>query len=420
MKDVFVSGKELDGILEDIPTPFYLYDEQGIRRTVRKLQNAFAWNPGYKQYFAVKAAPTPALLKIMKEEGCGADCASLSEVLLAQKCGFAGKDIVFSSNDTPAEDYRCAYGAGAVINLDDISHIPFLEKILGSLPPVIACRYNPGGLLTLGKTGGGFQVMDEPQESKFGMTEEQIFEAFRLLKDRGVREFGLHAFLASNTLSGDYYPYLAEQLFDLAVRLHKETQCRITFIDLSGGIGIPYRPEDRENDIDAIAQGVRKAYEEILVPADMGDIAVWTELGRYITGPHGILVTKVIHLKHTYKDYAGTDSGMQDLMRPAMYGACHHITVHGKENEPCTHLYDVTGSLCENNDRLAKDRLLPELSEGDVLIVHDAGAHGHAMGFSYNGKLRCAEYLYTGSGTVRLIRRRQTPQDLFQTLVWDE
>ena len=419
MKKPFVSEKKLREILESWPTPFYLYDEAGIRRTIRSLRNAFAWNPGFRQYYAVKACPLPAILRIMKEEGCGTDCASLTELVLAQRCGFAGSDIVFSSNDTSAAEYRTASDMHAVINLDDISHIPFLKEAAGTLPDTIACRFNPGGIFALGSTAEGFQVMDTPQESKFGMTEAQLFDAFRILKDGGVKRFGLHAFLASNTLSNEYYPVLARKLFTLAVRLQKETGCRICFIDLSGGIGIPYRPGDRENDIMQIGRMVREAYEDILVPAGMGDIALYTELGRYITGPHGALITSVIHKKKTYREYLGTDSGMHDLMRPAMYGAYHHITVIGKENDPCDHIYDVTGSLCENNDKLAVQRALPYTDTGDILYIHDTGAHGHAMGFNYNGRLRCAELLLCADGSVKQVRRAETPEDLFRTLVWE-
>ncbi|MBR3358466.1 MAG: diaminopimelate decarboxylase [Solobacterium sp.] len=418
MKKPFIRTEELQKILQEVPTPFYLYDEHGIRTAVRKLQDAFAWNEGFREYYAVKAAPTPALLEILKEEGCGLDCATETELVLAEKCGFGGTDIVFSSNDTPAKAYLRAYHAGALINLDDISHIDMLDAVLPEYPEKMMLRYNPGGVFSLGKSGEGFQVMDTPEESKFGMTEEQIMTACRLLSERGVREFGLHAFLASNTLSDEYYPVLAERLFQLAVRVQKTTGCAVTMIDLSGGIGIPYRPDERENDIHAIGEGVRKAYQNVLVPAGMEHVRICTELGRYITGPYGALITRVIHKKQTYRTYLGTDSGMQDLMRPAMYGAYHHITVIGKENDPCTCICDVTGSLCENNDKLAVQRALPETGIGDVLFVHDAGAHGHSMGFQYNGQLRCAEYLLREDGSVRLIRRAETPDDLFQTVVW--
>ena len=418
MKKPFISAEELEKIVQKYPTPFYLYDERGIRSAVRRLQKAFAWNPGFREYYAVKAAPTPAILKILQEEGCGLDCASETEVILAEKCGFGGKDIVFSSNDTPAKAYMRAYRAGALINLDDISHIDMLDELLSEYPEEMMLRYNPGGVFALGRSGEGFQVMDTPEESKFGMTEAQILEACRLLQKRGVRKFGLHAFLASNTLSDEYYPVLAGRLFELAVRIRNETGVRITVIDLSGGVGIPYRPEERENDIEAIGEGVRKVYENVLVPAEMGDVRLCTELGRYITGPYGALITTVIHKKQTYRTYLGTDSGSQDLMRPAMYGAYHHITVMGKENDPCDCVYDVTGSLCENNDKLAVQRALPETCVGDLLFIHDTGAHGHSMGFQYNGMLRCAELLRKEDGSVQLIRRAETPEDLMITAVW--
>ena len=418
MKKPFISAEELEKIVQKYPTPFYLYDERGIRSAVRRLQKAFAWNPGFREYYAVKAAPTPAILKILQEEGCGLDCASETEVILAEKCGFGGKDIVFSSNDTPAKAYMRAYRAGALINLDDISHIDMLDELLSEYPEEMMLRYNPGGVFALGRSGEGFQVMDTPEESKFGITEAQILEACRLLQKRGVRKFGLHAFLASNTLSDEYYPVLAGRLFELAVRIRNETGVRITVIDLSGGVGIPYRPEERENDIEAIGEGVRKVYENVLVPAEMGDVRLCTELGRYITGPYGALITTVIHKKQTYRTYLGTDSGSQDLMRPAMYGAYHHITVMGKENDPCDCVYDVTGSLCENNDKLAVQRALPETCVGDLLFIHDTGAHGHSMGFQYNGMLRCAELLRKEDGSVQLIRRAETPEDLMITAVW--
>ncbi|MBR4446069.1 MAG: diaminopimelate decarboxylase [Solobacterium sp.] len=418
MKEPFIDDPSLQVILKDIPTPFYLYDERGIRTAVRRLRSAFAWNPGFREYYAVKAAPTPGILQILKEEGCGCDCATETELLLAERCGFGSEDIVFSSNDTPASAYRKALETGAYINLDDISHIDMLDEIVDEWPKTVLLRYNPGGIFALGESKEGFQVMDTPEESKFGMTEAQIHAAVEALQKRGVECFGLHAFLASNTLSDEYYPVLAEKLFELAVRMHIKHGCPIPCIDLSGGIGIPYRPEQRENNIEAIGEGVRRAYEKILVPAGLTDTAIWTELGRYITGPHGALITRVIHRKETYRTYIGTDSGSQDLLRPAMYGAYHHITVMGKEKDPCDGLYDVTGSLCENNDKLAVQRPLPSPAVGDVLFIHDAGAHGHSMGFQYNGQLRCAEYLYCCDGSVRLLRRRETPDDLFATLVW--
>ena len=418
MKKAFVTKEQLDEITRDYPTPFHLYDEKGIRNNVRKLKAAFSWNPGFREYFAVKATPNPSILQILKEEGCGTDCSSLSELVLSERTGIKGENIMFSSNDTPHEEYILASQLGAIINLDDITHIPFLKDCVGKLPEKISCRFNPGGTFALGATSEGFQVMDNPGESKFGMTEEQIFEAYRIMKNEGVKEFGLHAFLASNTLSDMYYPALAKIIFELAVRLQKETGCHIAFVNLSGGVGIPYKPEDRENDIMAIGEGVKRMYEEVLVPAGMDDIAIYTELGRWITGPCGCLVTRVIHEKNTYRHYLGADASCCDLMRPAMYGAYHHITVAGKENEPCDHIYDVTGPLCENNDKFAVGRLLPETETGDLLIIHDTGAHGHSMGSNYNGRLRSAELLLQEDGHVRMIRRAQTLDDYFATLIF--
>ncbi len=418
MKQPFITKQQAETITKTYPTPFHIYDEANIRRTARNLYQAFSWNKGFREYFAVKATPNPTILKILKEEGCGVDCSSLTELMMSEKCHFHDDSIMFSSNDTPDDDYGYANMLNAIINLDDISHIADLKRLFPSLPKKMSCRFNPGGDFTIGKSHEGFQVMDHPSDSKFGMTEAQIFEAYRQLKQAGVREFGLHTFLASNTLSNDYYPTLARLIFTLAVRLQKETGCHITFINLSGGIGIPYRPEDQENDIFAIGEGVRKAYEEILVPAGMGDIALYTELGRYMLGPSGALVTRVLHLKDTYRHYVGVDANACNLMRPAMYGAYHHITVLGKEKDPCTNLYDVTGSLCENNDKFAQNRRLPLVEKGDLLYIHDTGAHGFSMGYNYNGRLRSAELLLKEDGTVICIRRSETPDDYFATLIW--
>ena len=419
MKKPFVTLEQLQGIVKQYPTPFHLYDERGIRENVQKLRQAFAWNPGFREYFAVKATPNPTILKILREEGCGADCSSLTELMLSHRCGFTGEEIMFSSNDTPAEEFRLAAQLGATINLDDFTHIDFLKESIGYIPETISCRYNPGGTFTIGESAEGFQVMDNPGESKYGFTREQLSEGFRKLKAMGAKRFGIHAFLASNTLSNQYYPTLAGILFRTAVELREETGCDIQFINLSGGIGIPYRPEQPANDILAIGEGVRKQYEDILVPAGMGNVALCTELGRFLLGPYGCLVTKVLHFKHTYKEYVGVDACAANLMRPAMYGAYHHITVMGKEDAPCDHKYDVTGSLCENNDKFAVDRMLPKIQIGDLLVIHDTGAHGFSMGYNYNGRLRSAEVLLRPDGSTKLIRRAETPEDYFATMVFD-
>ena len=419
MKKPFVTKAQLEDIAKQYPTPFHLYDEKGMRENARRVNAAFSWNPGFKEYFAVKATPTPALLKILREEGCGADCSSLTELMMAEKCGFKGHEIMFSSNNTLAEEFQLADKLGAIINLDDLTHVDFLEESLGGrVPETVLCRYNPGGVFTLGESKEGFQVMDTPGDAKYGMTREQMAEAFRKLKAKGVRHFGIHAFLASNTISNEYYPALAGILFRLAAELKAETGCHIRYINLSGGIGIPYRPEQAENDIAVIGQGVRRQYEEILVPAGMGDVALCSELGRFMMGPYGCLVTRAIHEKHIYKEYIGVDACAADLMRPAIYGAYHHITVAGKEDAPCDHKYDVTGSLCENCDKFAVDRMLPKIDMGDLLVIHDTGAHGHSMGYNYNGKLRSAELLLREDGSVERIRRAETVEDYFATVVW--
>ena len=409
-KEPFVTKEQLDKIAQEYPTPFHLYDEKGIRANVKALKEAFSWNEGYKEYFAVKATPNPFLINILKEYDCGCDCSSMTELMLSRAIGVVGSDIMFSSNDTPIEEYQYAEQIGATINLDDITHIEVLEKAVGKLPKRLSCRYNPGGLFKISN-----DIMDNPGDAKYGMTTEQLFEAFRILKEKGVEEFGIHAFLASNTVTNDYYPMLAKVLFDVAVRLKKETGAHITFINLSGGIGIPYRPEQEPNDIFVIGEGVRKAYEEVLSPEGMGDVAIYTELGRYMMGPYGALVTRAINEKHTHKEYIGVDACAVNLMRPAMYGAYHHITVMGKEDMHCDHKYDVTGSLCENNDKFAIDRMLPEIEKGDLLFIHDAGAHGFAMGYNYNGKLKSAEILLREDGKTELIRRAETPADYFAT-----
>ena len=418
MKTPFVTRDQLEAIAAQYPTPFHLYDERGIRENARRLRAAFAWNPGYREYFAVKATPTPAILKLLHEEGCGCDCSSLTELMMSERCGITGEDIMFSSNDTMAEEFQLADRLGAVINLDDLTLVDYLVQSTGHVPEKVCCRYNPGGVFTLGETREGFQVMDNPGDAKYGMTRAQIAEAFTRLAAMGVKEFGIHAFLASNTLSNDYYPALARILFQLAAELKEETGVHITFINLSGGVGIPYRSEQPANDIAAIGEGVRRVYEEILVPAGMGDVALYTELGRFMLGPYGHLVTRAIHEKHIYKEYIGVDACACNLMRPAMYGSYHHITVMGKEDLPCDHKYDVVGSLCENNDKFAVDRMLPKVDMGDLLVIHDTGAHGFSMGYNYNGKLRSAELLLKEDGSVELIRRAETPEDYFRTVVW--
>ena len=410
MKKPFVTLEQLQDITRQYPTPFHLYDERGIRENARALKAAFAWNPGYTEYFAVKATPNPQILKILREEGCGVDCSSLCELMMSDRCGFRGGEIMFSSNDTPPEEFKMAAELGAIINLDDFTHIDFLEKTIGYIPETISCRYNPGGLFKISN-----DIMDNPGDAKYGMTTEQLFEAFKVLKAKGAKHFGIHAFLASNTVTNEYYPLLAKELFEVAVKLNEETGADIKFINLSGGVGIPYRPDQEPNDIFAIGEGVRKVYEEVLVPAGMGDVALYTEMGRFMLAPYGCLVTTAIHEKHTYKEYIGVDACAVNLMRPAMYGAYHHITVMGKENEPCDHKYDVTGSLCENNDKFAIDRMLPKIDMGDILVIHDTGAHGFSMGYNYNGKLRSAELLLKEDGSVEMIRRAETPKDYFAT-----
>ncbi len=411
MKKPFVTKEQLEKIAETYPTPFHLYDERGIRENAKRLKEAFAWNPGYKEYFAVKATPNPCILRILRECGCGTDCSSATELMLSDAVGFAGREIMFSSNDTPVEEFAMAGKLGAIINLDDITHIPYVEKALGAIPETISCRYNPGGVFKISN-----DIMDNPGDAKYGMTSDQMVEAFRILKEKGAREFGIHAFLASNTVTNEYYPLLAKVLFELAVDLKEKTGVHIGFINLSGGVGIPYRPDQEANDIAVIGEGVRKVYEQVLVPAGMGDVALYTELGRFMLGPYGCLVTRAIHEKHTHKEYIGVDACAVNLMRPAMYGAYHHITVMGKEDRPLDHKYDVVGSLCENNDKFAVDRMLPEIEKGDLLVIHDAGAHGFAMGYNYNGKLKSAELLLKEDGSVEQIRRAETAQDYFATL----
>ncbi len=418
MKKPFLTLAQARKIAKTYPTPFHIYDERGIRENARRLKKAFAWNPGFKEYFAVKATPTPGILKLLREEGCGVDCSSLTELMMAGRCGFSGSEIMFSSNETPAEEFALAGKLGAYINLDDLTHVDFLYKTLGRVPETVCCRFNPGGVFALGESKEGFQVMDNPGEAKYGMTRPQLAQAFRRLAELGAKRFGIHAFLASNTISNEYYPALARLLFETAASVAEETGCHVAFINLSGGVGVPYRPDQPANDIAVIGEGVRRAYEEILVPAGMGDVAIFTELGRFMLAPFGHLVTTAVHEKHIYKEYIGVDACAANLMRPAVYGAYHHITVLGKEAAPCDHVYDVVGSLCENSDKFAIDRALPEIEPGDILVIHDTGAHGFSMGYNYNGKLRSAELLLKEDGSVELMRRAETPDDYFATLVW--
>ena len=406
----FTTKEKLEEISKVYPTPFHLYDEAGIRKNAENLKKAFAWNKGFKEYFAVKATPNPFLINILRDYGCGCDCSSITELMLSKAIGAVGDDIMFSSNDTPPAEFKYANDIGAIINLDDITHIDILEKTLGYLPKKLSCRYNPGGYFSIANN-----IMDNPGDAKYGMTTEQLFEAFKIMKSKGVEEFGIHAFLASNTVTNEYYPTLAKTLFEVAVKLKEETGAHIKFINLSGGIGIPYRPDQEGNDIFAIGAGVEKVYNDILVPAGMDDVAIYTELGRFMLAPYGALVTRAINEKHTHKEYIGVDACAVNLMRPAIYGAYHHITVMGKENEPCEYKYDVTGSLCENNDKFAIDRMLPKVDMGDLMFIHDTGAHGFAMGYNYNGKLKSAEILLKEDGSFELIRRAETPADYFAT-----
>lgn len=409
-KTPFTTKEKLEEIAAKYPTPFHIYDEAGIRRNAENLKKAFAWNKGFKEYFAVKATPNPFLINILREYGCGCDCSSVTELMLSKAIGAVGDDVMFSSNDTPPAEFKYAADMGAIINLDDITHIDIVEKTLGKLPKKMSCRYNPGGYFKISNN-----IMDNPGDAKYGMTTEQLFEAFKIMKSKGVEEFGIHAFLASNTVTNEYYPTLAKTLFEVAVKLKEETGANIKFINLSGGIGIPYRPEQEPNDIFEIAKGVESVYNEVLAPAGMDDVSIYTELGRFMMGPYGALVTRAINEKHTHKEYIGVDACAVNLMRPAMYGAYHHITVMGKENEPCTCKYDVTGSLCENNDKFAIDRMLPKVDMGDLIYIHDTGAHGFAMGYNYNGKLKSAEILLKQDGSFELIRRAETPADYFRT-----
>lgn len=406
----FISLEEAQEIAKTYPTPWYIYDEQGIIENAHKLREAFSWNKGFKEYFAVKATPNPFILKILKECGCGVDCASAAELRMAEACGFEAGEIMFSSNNTPSEEFGLAKSLGGIINLDDITHIDTVELACDEFPEIMSCRYNPGGIFTLSNG-----IMDHPGEAKYGMTPQQIREAFLIMQKKGVKQFGMHAFLASNTLGNDYYPKLAEILFREALAIREETGISLNFINLSGGIGIPYRPDEEANDILIIGEEVRKAYERILVENGMEEVSIYTELGRFMLGPYGALVTKAVHEKHIFKEYIGVDASAVNLMRPAMYGAYHHITVLGKEEEKKDHRYDVVGSLCENNDKFAIDRELPRIERGDYLFIHDAGAHGYAMGYNYNGKLKSAELLLRKDRSVEMIRRAERESDYFAT-----
>ena len=416
MKKPFITKEQAEQIALTYPTPFHIYDEKGIRENARRLKAAFAWNKGFREYFAVKATPNPFIMQVLREEGCGFDCSSYTELLLSDKVGAKQHDIMFSSNETPDLDFKEAYKLGAIINLDDFTHIDVLDKLTG-IPETICCRYNPGGEF---KTDGSANVMDTPRDAKYGFTHDQIIEGYRILKEKGAKVFGMHSFLASNTLTNDYYPTLARILFRAAVEIKEKAGVELSFINLSGGVGVDYTPADRQNDIAVIGEKVREAYEEILVPAGMGNVALFTELGRFMLAPYGALVTRAIREKHIYKEYIGVDACAANLMRPAIYGAYHHITVLGKENAPCDHVYDVVGGLCENCDKFAKDRSLPKIDIGDLIYIHDAGAHGFSMGYNYNGKLRSAELLLREDGSVKLIRRAETPQDYFATFDFSE
>jgi len=408
-KNIPFSKEEIEKVTEKYPTPFHIYDEKAIRENARRFKRAFGWNDGFKEYFAVKATPNPYLVKILREEGFGADCSSEAELELVKRVGMSGDEIMLTSNDTPASEFRAAKELGAIINLDDISHIEYLEKYVG-LPETVCMRYNPGDLKQ------GNLIIGHPEEAKYGFTHEQIIEGYRILKSKGVKNFGVHTMVASNELDPDYFIETAELLFNLIVEAHEKAGVKISFANLGGGVGIPYKPEEKAVDLEYVSAGIKKLYEEKIEKNGLAPLKIFFELGRAITGPYGYLVSKVLHLKKTYKQFAGLDASMVNLMRPGMYGAYHHITVLGKENEPHNQKYDVTGSLCENNDKFAIDRMLPEVEPGDIVVIHDAGAHGHAMGFNYNGKLKSAELLLRENGEVVQIRRSETVEDYFATL----
>jgi diaminopimelate decarboxylase len=409
-KAPFVTNEQLKEIVKKYPTPFHLYDEKGIRQNAQAVKDAFSWNKGFKEYFAVKANANPFLIKILNEYGCGTDCSSMTELMLSEAIGITGENIMFSSNDTPLDEFVYANQLGAIINLDDFTHIKILEDTLGALPETLSLRYNPGGIYQISNG-----IMDNPGDAKYGMTKEQLFEGYKILKDKGVKRFGIHSFLVSNTVTNDYYPELAKTLFELIVELKNKIGIEISFVNLSGGVGVPYKPEDRANDIAIIGAGVKKVFDEVLVPNGLENVAIFTEMGRFMMAPYGCVITTVIHEKHIYKEYIGVDACAVNLMRPAIYGAYHHITVSGKENALCDHTYDIVGSLCENCDKFAVDRKLPKIEKNDWLIIHDSGAHGYAMGYNYNGRLRSAEVLLKEDGSTELIRRAETPKDYFAT-----
>ena len=409
-----LSKAQLDDLISKFPTPFYLYDEKAIRENMQKFTKAFSIFPVFREHFAVKACPNPYILKILAQEGCGADCSSLPELILSKKSGILGKKVIFTSNETPAEEYKYAYESGNIINLDDFTHIDYLKKAIGKLPDTICFRYNPGN-----DKQGCNSIIGKPEEAKYGLTREQIIQAYKICKEEGVKHFGLHTMVASNELNPDFFIDTAKLLFELCAEIKEKTGVRIEFVDLGGGIGIPYRPEQKAVDYDYVAKGIKNEYDKILIPANLDPMEIYWECGRPITGPYGWLITTAIHEKHIYREYIAVDSCMADLMRPGMYGAYHEITVSGKENEPKTQVYDVVGSLCENCDKFAVQRSLPKIEMGDHIIIHDAGAHGRAMGFNYNGKLRCGEILMRQDGSFKQIRRRETIDDLFATLDLD-
>lgn len=409
IKKLPFTKSQIEAIIKKHPTPFHIYDEQAIRENARRLIAAFSWVENFKEYFAVKATPNPYIMKILKEEGFGADCSSLTELLLAEKVGITGEEIMFSSNDTPAGEFVKARELSAIINLDDISHIDFLERHAG-IPEVISFRYNPGALR------GGSTIMGTPEESKYGFTREQLFRGYEIVREKGTRRFGIHTFIISNELNRSYFVETARMLFELAIALKRELDIRLDFVNLSGGIGIPYKPDEESVDLLKLSEEIKIAYDEMIVPHGLHPMGIYMECGRMITGPYGYLVSTVLHKKDIYKQHVGLDACMAHLMRPAIYNAYHHITVMGKENMPHDHLYDVTGSLCESNDKFAVDRNLPRIDIGDIVVIHDAGAHGHAMGFNYNGKLRSAELLLKPDGGAELIRRAESVEDYFATL----